>query len=101
MMAEDTAQLKDDLQQLMAEFEDIVQAARGAIDHQSEDLVDQVRECLDTARDQLESLEQRISREFRAGARALDGYLRENTWAVLALAAASACLLGMLVTRRR
>jgi ElaB/YqjD/DUF883 family membrane-anchored ribosome-binding protein len=100
-MVEDTAQLKDDLQQLMAEFEDIVQAARGAIGAETEDLVDQVRECLDSARDQLESLEQRISREFRAGARAVDGYLRQNPWAVLALAAASAFLLGVVVTRRR
>ena len=99
--AEETAQLKDDLQQLMVEFEDIVQAARGAIGAETDDLVDQVRECLDTARDRLESLEQRISRELRAGARAVDGYLRENAWAVLGLVAASAFLLGVVVTRRR
>jgi ElaB/YqjD/DUF883 family membrane-anchored ribosome-binding protein len=100
-MSDDTLQLKDDLQQLVVEFEDIVQAARGAIGDQSEDLVGQVSEYLDTAREQLSALEQRIGHDFRAGARVIDGYLRENTWAALALAASAAFVVGVLVTRRR
>jgi ElaB/YqjD/DUF883 family membrane-anchored ribosome-binding protein len=100
-MRDDTGQLKDDLQQLLSEFENLVKAARGAIGEQSADVAEQVRECLDSAWDRLASLEKRIGGELKAGARVVDGYLRDNTWAALAVAAAAAFVVGVLVTRRK
>jgi ElaB/YqjD/DUF883 family membrane-anchored ribosome-binding protein len=89
-MREDTGHLIDDLQQLVSEFEKLVKAARGAIGDQGDDVAEQVRESLVDARDRL-----------RAGARAFDGYLRDNTWAALAVAAAAAFMVGVLMARRK
>jgi ElaB/YqjD/DUF883 family membrane-anchored ribosome-binding protein len=89
-MLEDTGHLIDDLQQLVSEFEKLVKAARGAIGDQGEEVAEQVRESLGEARDRL-----------RAGARALDDYLRDNTWAALAVAAGAAFMVGVLLARRK
>jgi hypothetical protein len=72
-MGLDTGQLKDDLRQMASEFETLVKATLGAIG----------------------------SREFRQGARAADRYVRDNTWAAVAVAAAAAFLVGVLMTRRK
>jgi ElaB/YqjD/DUF883 family membrane-anchored ribosome-binding protein len=89
-MREDTGHLIDDIQQLVTEFEKLVKVARGAIGDQSDGVAEQMRESLDDARDRL-----------KAGARVVDGYLRDNTWAVVAVAAAAAFVIGALLTRRK
>lgn len=72
-MSFDTGQLKDDLQQIAREFESLMKSTLGAIG----------------------------SREFRHGARVADRYVRDNTWAAVAVAAAAAFLVGVLMMRRR
>jgi ElaB/YqjD/DUF883 family membrane-anchored ribosome-binding protein len=89
-MREDTGHLIDDLQQLVSEFEKLVRAARGAVSDHGDDVAEQVRESLGDARDRL-----------AAGARAFDGYLRDNTWAALAVTTAAAFMVGVLLARRK
>jgi ElaB/YqjD/DUF883 family membrane-anchored ribosome-binding protein len=72
-MSYDTGQLKDDLQRIVSEFEKLVKNAVGAIG----------------------------GREFKHGARVADRYVRDNTWAAVAVAAAAAFLVGVLVSRRK
>ncbi|HEY2418156.1 MAG TPA: hypothetical protein VGH84_09560 [Steroidobacteraceae bacterium] len=72
-MSADHGQIKDDLRQLASEFEALVKSTLGALG----------------------------SREFRQGARAADRYVRDNTWAAVAVTAAAAFLVGVLMTRRR
>jgi ElaB/YqjD/DUF883 family membrane-anchored ribosome-binding protein len=69
----DTGQLQDDLRQIASEFETLVKSTLGAIG----------------------------GREFRQGARTADRYVRDNTWAAVAVAAAAAFLVGVLMTRRK
>jgi len=86
-MRHDGGPLMNDLQQLLREFDKLVKAARG---EQTEDVAEHVREGLDNARDRL-----------KTGARVVDDYLRDNTWTVVALAAAAAFVAGVLLTRRK
>jgi ElaB/YqjD/DUF883 family membrane-anchored ribosome-binding protein len=72
-MSADHGQIKEDLRQLASEFEALVKSTLGALG----------------------------SREFRQGARAADRYVRDNTWATVAVTAAAAFLVGVLMTRRR
>jgi ElaB/YqjD/DUF883 family membrane-anchored ribosome-binding protein len=89
-MRHDGGPLMNDLQQLLREFDKLVKAARGALGEQTEDVAEHVREGLDNARDRL-----------KTGARVVDDYLRDNTWTVVALAAAAAFVAGVLLTRRK
>jgi ElaB/YqjD/DUF883 family membrane-anchored ribosome-binding protein len=72
-MSFDTGQLKDDLQRIAREFEQLVKSTLGGIG----------------------------GREFKHGARVADRYVRDNTWAAVAVAAAAAFLVGVLMTRRK
>jgi ElaB/YqjD/DUF883 family membrane-anchored ribosome-binding protein len=89
-MREDSARLVAELQQLWNEFENLVGIARAAVSEQADELGGQVRDGVDRAR-----------AELRQRARHVDGYVRENAWAAIAVAAAAAFVIGVLVPRRR
>jgi hypothetical protein len=72
-MSFDTGQLKDALQQIASEFEALVKSTLGGIG----------------------------SRQLRHGARAADRYVRDNTYAAIAVVAAAAFMVGVLMTRRK
>lgn len=72
-MSYDSGLLRDDLQKIVTEFEKLVKGALGNIG----------------------------GREFRQGARVADRYVRDHTWAAVAVAAAAAFVVGVMMSRRK
>ena len=100
-MRDETAQLMQELQQLWGEFEKLVRLARAALGERADETAGEVRDGLDQAHDRLASIEARIGRDLKHGARAADSYLRDNTWAAIAVAATAGFVIGVLLARRK
>jgi ElaB/YqjD/DUF883 family membrane-anchored ribosome-binding protein len=100
-MRDDTAQLMKELQQLWGEFEKIVRLTRAALGERADEAAGEVRDGLDQAHDRLASIEARVVRDLKHGARVADGYVRDNTWAAIAVAAAAGALIGVLLAHRK
>jgi len=61
---------------------------------------DRASDSLRAAREQLGTLEQEVLTRAKEAARDADGYVRENPWQAVGIAAGVGLLLGILISRR-
>lgn len=85
---------------LVGELEEMAKSAAGAAGEGGSELARQLRDSLAAARARLRDAEQSLEREVGRGAQAADGFVRENVWASIGIAAAVAFVLGALFARR-
>ncbi len=85
---------------LVAELEAMARSAAGAAGEGGAELSQQLRDTLASARTRLREAEEALQREAGQGIRAADGFVRDNVWASIGIAAAVAFVLGALFARR-
>jgi ElaB/YqjD/DUF883 family membrane-anchored ribosome-binding protein len=84
------------IQDAVAEIEALAKEAAGMTGERAEAVRESVRERLADVTARARELE----RDLLRGARAAEGYVRENPWRSIGIAAAAAFLLGALMSRR-
>jgi ElaB/YqjD/DUF883 family membrane-anchored ribosome-binding protein len=90
----------DDLQKVLVEIEEVVRTTLGNAGEQAGDANEHLHSGLNRAREKLAAFEHSLGHDFRKRARAADGYVRDNAWTALGVAAAAAFLLGVFAARR-
>lgn len=94
----------DDLQQLIAQFEELVKGSLSGAGEQVGDTSERLQAGIRRARERLAGFEQELGREFGRelgdGARAADRYVRDHVWTAIGVTAALAFLAGLLAARR-
>src|ERR1700690_755792 len=90
----------DDLQQLIAQFEELVKGSLSGAGEQVGDTSERLQAGIRRAREGLASFEKELGREMGEGARAADRYVRDHAWAAIGITAAAAFLFGLLAARR-
>jgi ElaB/YqjD/DUF883 family membrane-anchored ribosome-binding protein len=93
----------EDLQQLVAQFEELVKGSLSGAGEQVGDTSERLQSGLRRARERLASFERELGREFGefgASARAADQYVRDHAWTAIGIAAAAAFLVGLIAARR-
>jgi ElaB/YqjD/DUF883 family membrane-anchored ribosome-binding protein len=90
----------DDLQQLVAQFEELVKGSLSGAGEHVGDTSERLQAGIRRARDRLASFEKELGREFGDGARAADRYVRDHAWTAIGIAAAAAFLVGLMAARR-
>jgi ElaB/YqjD/DUF883 family membrane-anchored ribosome-binding protein len=92
----DAGKLAEDIKTLVRDAEALLRASA----ENAEDLTDEARrraeESLRTLRSQLSDIE----RDLKGRAEVLDGYVRDNPWAAVAVVGGVALLVGLLMGRR-
>jgi len=91
----------DDLRDLIAQAEDMLQSLRGQTGEAAERLRERVEATVTSARKRLSSLESDARQLTEEAAATADEYVRENPWASVAIAAAAGVIIGALLSRRR
>jgi ElaB/YqjD/DUF883 family membrane-anchored ribosome-binding protein len=89
-------QLLSQLKRIVAELDGLAAAASGSSAEFGAAVSEQLKEGLSSARNRINELELGL----RRGAKAADSYVREHTWASVAIAAGVAFLIGVLYRRR-
>lgn len=89
----DAGKLAEELRALVSDAEALLQASTSA---DSAELRKRAEATLRDLRGRLTALEEQVS----AGARDLDGYVRDNPWQAVAIAGGAALVLGLIVGRR-
>jgi ElaB/YqjD/DUF883 family membrane-anchored ribosome-binding protein len=86
----------------------VIESAEQLLHSTAEEASEHVTEARDKARDKLRAARERIGEmeedlvgEARAKAKAADGYVHENPWRTIGVAAGLAFALGVLMGRRR
>ncbi len=86
----------------------VIESAEQLLHSTAEDAGEQVKQAHEKARDKLRAAREHLSEmqvhlltEARAKAKAADGYVHENPWRSIGLAAGLAFALGVLMGRRR
>lgn len=91
----------DDLRDLIAQAEGMLQSLRGQTGEAAERLRERVEATVKSARTRLSSLEGDARQLTEAAAETADEYVRDNPWASVAIAAAAGVIIGALLSRRR
>lgn len=92
--------LKDDVRQVIADFEALLKATAGEAGDRVSEVRHRAERTLHQARTRLEDLEDDTLEKARRAAGDADRYVRDNPWQSIAVAAGVAFLLGVLVSRR-
>lgn len=92
--------LKDDVRQVIADFEALLKATAGEAGDRVGDVRHRAERTLHQARMRLQDLEEDTIDKARRAAGDADRYVRDNPWQSIAVAAGVAFLLGVLVSRR-
>ncbi|MEN9704320.1 MAG: hypothetical protein RLZZ393_199 [Pseudomonadota bacterium] len=92
--------LKDDVRQVIADFEALLKATAGQAGDRVDDVRHRAERTLHQARRRLEDLEDDTIDTARKAVGDADRYVRDNPWQSIAVAAGVAFLLGVLVSRR-
>jgi ElaB/YqjD/DUF883 family membrane-anchored ribosome-binding protein len=97
-MARDTDRIVEDLQKLVAELETVITHAKETagehIGDRLEEATSGLRNVLNGARRRIGELEAELERRFHRTAKTTRESVRENPWGAVAIAAATALLLG-------
>ncbi len=95
-----TDKLLQDLQSVVREAEALLKATAG----HAGDKVDEVRaraeQAVREARSRIDDVEHQTMRHVREAATEAEGYVRDNPWQALGVAAGAGLLLGLLLGRR-
>lgn len=89
----DAGRIADELRSLVDEAEALL---RSTVSAGTAELQDRAQDTLQDLKGRLGSLEQQLN----ARAREVDGYVRDNPWAAVAVAGGVALLLGLVMARR-
>jgi ElaB/YqjD/DUF883 family membrane-anchored ribosome-binding protein len=90
----------DDLQQLVAQFEELVKGSLGGAGEQLGDSSERLQAGIRRARERLAGFEKELGREFGDSARTADRYAHDHVWTAIGMAAAAAFVLGLMAARR-
>jgi len=93
-MSEQTAKLMADVKTVVSDIEAIAKAG-GA------DAAAQMSSKLASLREQIVAAEHALVDKAKAGAKAVDGYVHENPWKSVGIAAGVGVLIGLLLNRSR
>lgn len=92
--------LKEDVRQVIADFEALLKATAGEAGERVGEVRHRAERTLHHARLRLQDLEDDTIEKARRAAGDADRYVRDNPWQSIAVAAGVAFLLGVLVSRR-
>lgn len=93
-MSEQTTKLMADVKTVVSDIEAI--ARNGGADAAA-----QMSSKLATLREKVVVAEQAVMDKAKAGAKAVDGYVHENPWKAIGVAASAGLLIGLLINRSR
>lgn len=93
-MSEQTAKLMADVKSVVADIEAITKAG-GA------DAAAQVSNKLAALKERVVAAEQVVVEKAKASAKAVDGYVHENPWKSVGIAAGVGVVIGLLINRNR
>lgn len=92
--------LMDDLKQVLADAEALLSATAGDHSEGIAELRSRVQNTLAHAKSGLVDAQAAVIDKAKAAAKATDGYVHENPWKSIGIAAGVGLLLGMLIGRR-
>lgn len=92
--------LVDDLRRVVDDAEALIYATSGHATEQAQAARSRAEETVRAARERLGALQTDVTRHARDAARDADGYVRDNPWQSIALAAGVAFVVGLIVGRR-
>ncbi len=92
--------LVDDLRRVVDDAEALIYATSGTATEQAQAARARAEDTVRAARERLGSLQEEVSRRARDAARDADGYVRDNPWQAIAVAAGVAFVVGVIVGRR-
>jgi ElaB/YqjD/DUF883 family membrane-anchored ribosome-binding protein len=90
----------EDLRTLVEDAELLMRETAGAAGERAQAARARAGESLRQARERLSGLEEELVAKAKDAARDVDGYVRENPWQSLGVAAAAGLLIGLLISRR-
>ena len=99
-MSSGTDKVLDDLHRVLGDLEQVVKGAMANASGQAGDVADRIRAALDTAQGRIDEAEQALGKNLRQGAKVADGYVKDNVWMSLGVAAAVAFVVGFAMGRR-
>jgi ElaB/YqjD/DUF883 family membrane-anchored ribosome-binding protein len=92
----DAGKLADDIKTLVRDAEALLRASAENAEELTDDARQRAQESLHALRGQLNEIE----RDLKGRAELVDGYVRDNPWAAVAIAGGVALLVGLLMGRR-
>ena len=92
----DAGKLAEDIKTLVRDAEALLRASAENAEDLTEDARQRAEESLRALRGQLSDIE----RDLKGRAEVLDGYVRDNPWAAVAVVGGVALLVGLLMGRR-
>lgn len=95
-----TDKLLQDLQSVVREAESLLKATAGHAGDKVDEARARAEQTVREARSRLDEVEQRTLRRVRDAATEAEGYVRDNPWQALGVAAGVGLLLGLLLGRR-
>ncbi|HUA24401.1 MAG TPA: DUF883 family protein [Steroidobacteraceae bacterium] len=93
----DAGKLAEDIKTLVRDAEALLRASAEGAEELSEEARDRAQQSLHALRSQLADIE----RDLKGRAEVLDGYVRDNPWAAVAVVGGIALLAGLLLGGRR
>lgn len=100
MTIENRTSLVSDIQAALEGAEDLLKAAAASSGEKAADLREKANLLIQQGRAKLRVAEEMVVEKSKAAARAADGYVHENPWTAIGVAAAVGFLLGMLTNRK-
>jgi ElaB/YqjD/DUF883 family membrane-anchored ribosome-binding protein len=92
--------LMHDLKNVVSDIELFLSASAGEAGEAYDVALDKLTTALDEARSAIRDAQRGIAERTRTATRATDAYVHENAWKMVAAAAVTGLLAGLLVTRR-
>ena len=92
----DAGRLAEDIKTLVRDAEALLRASAENAEELTDDARERAEESLHALRKQLAAIE----RDLKGRAEVLDGYVRDNPWAAVAIVGGVALLVGLLMGRR-
>jgi ElaB/YqjD/DUF883 family membrane-anchored ribosome-binding protein len=95
-----TRRLMEDLRAVVADAEALMTATANDASDRAKDARHKASESVEKARARLEQLESELKARAKAAADEATGYVRDNPWQALGVAAAIGVVIGVLLGRR-
>jgi ElaB/YqjD/DUF883 family membrane-anchored ribosome-binding protein len=93
-------QMLSDLKAVVADSEELLRATAGAADERAAAARARVEESLRAAKSKIVAFDSEMLDRLNEAAKAADGYVHENPWGAVGIAAAAGLLVGVLIARR-
>lgn len=94
------ARLAADMKAVIADTEELLKATVGAAGERVSAARARAEETLRSAKSKLADLDDVALDKAKEAARATDGYVRQNPWAAVGIAAVAGLVIGVLISRR-